>query len=322
MLIPQKATSPLHLTASTYCTPQTQQSPNAVALKNPLGAPMEILELRWQLFTPQTADETFLPGTLGGVVGCKLDMGNVAMTNGFVPIWLFGRDLNLVDADTIDNQNLVNPYVSGQTILQSTTCFYSWKLPKPLYVPAGSTLTPSFSHFGAVPTDVNVIISASARSLPLDTPPPKSLPTPWVASWMSPGFIAADQAGSAQSTETDLMNPHREPVHLQRMGGRVMVVNSESASVTDYTYPQIASTLMSVRMSDSMGRQIIRDYTSMMQAFATNSRGWEMGNGARLDPESYLIAYLNKVESAEAGDAANINCQAQISLVGWRELSL
>lgn len=322
MLLPQKATSPLLLTASTYCTPQTQQAPNAVALKNPLGQAMEILELRWQLFSPQTDSAVIVPGTLGGIVGCKLDMGNIPMTNGFVPIWLFGRELNNVDAATTDNQNTTNPYVSGETIVQSRTNFYSWKLPKPLYVPAGSVLTPSFSHFGAFPTDVNVIMSASARSLPMGSPAPKSLAAPWVASWLSPGYVAASGTGTAQSSETDLMNPHPEPVHLQRMGGRVMVVNVDGDGVYDYTYPQIAATRFSVRMSDSMGRQIIRDSVPFSDAFATLTRGWEMGNGAQMDPESYFVAYLKKTATAEAGEPLNINCQAQISFVGWRELSI
>jgi hypothetical protein len=319
VLIPQQASSPLRLTASAYLAPQSQTSPNAIALKNPMGMPTEIHSISWQLFAPGYDDK--FPAPLGGVIGCKLDMGNHKFTNGFVPIHLFGRETNLVDAQQVDQLDVVNPYVTEEAITNSTTCFYTWVLPKPLYVPAGAVLTPSFQHFGAIPYPVNVFISASARSLPFDAVPPKTISLPWVASWMSQGYVAGTGTGSERSLETDLQNPFDKKVKLQRFGGRVMVTDTLGDNpITDYSFPQIAASQFMVRMTDSFGRPIIRDLTSMAQAFATPSRGWELSNGTSMDPESYYIVYLTKgLGGFEDHSPANINCQAQISLVGWRD---
>lgn len=293
-------TSPLHLTATTTVQPNSSTGVNAVALKNPNGQPMEILEIKWSL-----SQSTFDNEDLACVIGCKLDLGNFPLTNGYVPIGLFGRTENLW-AEQVSDGDL-------------TICIneFSWKLPRPLYVPADSVLVPVFQHRGLVNADVNVRISYAARTLPLGAPPPKKLALPYAAFYAGKPFDESD-SGTDNSVETDLMNPFAEPIIIQRFGGRCMVfTNSGSVCNEARADDSIGSIQYNVRMADSFGRNLIQNLIPFRLAFSALTRGWEVEN-ALMDPKSFITAYLRKDLPFQGAPSPGQLTQAMISVVGHR----
>src|SRR3972149_2029811 len=81
-------TSPIHLTATTTLASNSSGGVNAIALKNPIGRPMEIHEIKFQLTMEEPSTRLAFKGI---IVGCKLDLGKIPITNGFIPIAIFGK---------------------------------------------------------------------------------------------------------------------------------------------------------------------------------------------------------------------------------------
>lgn len=301
---------PLHLTASATIPSSSGGNVNAVSLKNPMGRAMEILEIKWQvrfdfgLNTLRPGDATFV---LGGALGCRLQLGDMPLTNGYVPVWSFGRSDNLQEC-----------------VVSSTRAYseYSWKLPFPLYVPAGGVVLPSFQNRGLLSGDIGVIISYSARDLPQNYSPPPKVAVPYAAAYVSKPFdISA--AGTDVSNETDLANPFDEPIVLQRMTGRVPVLSSQTSGFAyEKSGVPVAAEQMNVRIVDSYGRPIIRDYAPMRQAFSALTRSWEMdGQQIVMDPKSFYRAYMKfDAPSNAIISGAAIYASGHIGFTGYREV--
>jgi hypothetical protein len=145
---------------------------------------------------------------------------------------------------------------------------------------------------------------------------PKVVYVPWVACYTSKAFNPLSAAGVDSSSETDLVNPHPEVLHLQRFTGRL--VTNLNATLTNERCPALGSKYLQVRMTDSYGRPIIRSYTPFAAAFQGATRSWEV-DGAELDPDAYYIIQLRKdAESIFVSPTAQ--AQAFVSMVGWREM--
>lgn len=298
--------SPLHLTASTTLASNSAGGVNTISLKNPLGTPMEILEIKWQLRCTNLA-------LAGGMVGCKLELGKIPLTNGFVPIWNFGRALN-VDLGEIPRDDFIATYFS--TVASERYNEYVWKLPRPLYVPAGAVVTPTFQHRGYLQENVQVRISYSARSLPEGHTPP-TINVPWVSSYTSKVFDKMGPADTDQSQETDIVNPHDEHVNVQHLVGRIITFDRAEPTVIVIDDSDIGAALLRVRATDSKGDPVI-PYPSLFHSiFSLTTRAWDISY--KVDPKAFYLFYLSKAAPATAGVDAYAS-QAFISLVGWREL--
>lgn len=307
------STSPLHLTAVGVVS-RGGGGVNAIALKNPLGQPMEILEIKWDLWADTS---TVVPVvSLGASVNCKLDLGKYPITNGAVPVWNFGRSENLQNEIALVE---VPPCV----------CTYNWRLPRPLYIPAGAVLSPVFEHTGLIDQDINVRISYSCRNIDPRQAPPKRVSLPYVSSWTSDSFSGAE-AGTDSSDETELVNIFSEPLRIQRFVGRLVCFFNDadpffSEGIATLASPGFSNVVANdkwfIRMRDSNGNQIVRSYTPFRMIFDELTRAWDLENGAVMDPGSFIIADLRK-DSASASevDAGVVSCQSMISVVGWHDV--
>lgn len=295
--------SPVHLSASLVLQSGASGAVPAATMKNPMGQDMEILEIKFEL-----SGSTLYSGSpiFGGTVWCELTMGSIKLTNGSIPVWCFGRAEN-PEIESTSSVAAVG-YVFNN---------YSWRLPRPLFVPAGAVVTASFTHTGFVKTAVNVRVGYSGRTV---FTKPKKLYVPWVSKFLSKAFNPLSAAGVDTSSELDLVNPHPEVFHLQRFVGRTLAIEPGGGSTFDFedVNPQsFGSQYLTARITDSYGRPIVRNFVPFYSIFSPVTRSWEMDNGASLDPEAYYIVNLKK--DATVYDTDGIG-QAFISMVGWREM--
>ncbi len=297
----QPSASPVHLSASTVMRSGTTGGVPAAALKNPMGQDMELLEIKFELsgFQDSSAHAIW-----GGTISAELVMGGHKITNGSIPVWNFSRAENLegeYKSDTTDNLSFVS---------------YSWRLPRPLFVPAGAVVTPTFSHNGLVPAAINVRVGYSARTV---FKKPKVIYLPWVAKYASKAFNPVENAGVDNSTELDLVNSNAEVLHLQRFVGRTLFIGDNGIVFGESRPASVGSQYLKMRMTDSYGRPIVRDFTTFRDVFGALTRSWEMDNGCELDPEAFYKVELRKdvmVISAATGGSL----QAFVSMIGWREM--
>lgn len=300
--------SPLHLTATTTLGSSSSGGVNSISLKNPLGYAMEILGMKWQLRAPGNTEDT--PNILGGIIGCKLDLGKWAITSGFVPVWNFGRTENLTNEVQF---NVVDPDAGSAQE-------YNWRLPRPLYVPAGAVLIPTFQHRGLIADPITIRISYEARSISPNAQTPKTIALPYVASYISSTFTG-NEAGEAASVETDLVNPFQDPLILQRFIGRLQIFDAETLEAAEANLAErVGHRLLYVKMRDMNGRDLIRNYTPFRMAFDSLTRSWEMEHGEQMDPESFYSVLLRKDAATFNPYTENYLIQAFISMVGWRNV--
>ncbi len=296
----QPSASPVHLSANVVLRANTSGSVPAAALKNPMGKDMELLEIKFEISGPGDASAF----VFGGTISCELTMGTHRITNGSIPVWNFGRAENLAAENNFD--------------VDKSYCSYSWRLPRPLFIPAGAVLVPKFSHSGFVSDTVNVRVGYSCRTVFVQ---PRKIYLPWVAKYASKAFNPIENADVDVSSELDLVNPHPEVFHLQRFVGRTQILRTDqTASENDPQY--FGSRYLQMRMVDSYGRPILRNFAPFRSVFGALTRSWEMDNGAELDPEAYYRVNLRKDALTLAGGSNDIAAVAQafISMVGWREL--
>jgi hypothetical protein len=319
-VIPAKYTPsqsfPLHLTASTNLAANSSGGVNAISLKSPSGEAMEILEVRFSITAVPTVSSTLSPAysTYGAVIACKLDLGKYPLTNGYVPVALFGRSEELMAEQITD--------VGSSNLFNAVCNEYAWRPPHPIYVPKGAVLVPTFQHRGITPFDLNVRISYAARLIPDGTPAPKRVMLPYVAAWGSGTFDAA-VTGTDRSTETDLVNPFKEPLYIQRMVGRVINVfvatNRVDEGITTPT-ETVPALLWNVRIVDSHGHPVVQKFTPFRLVFSSVTRSWDMDPSVTLAPMSFYSAYVRKDVLGGYPALNSLNTQAFISIVGWRDV--
>ena len=297
----QSPATPIHLYGSVVLRSGSNGSVPPAAMKNPMGQDMELLEIKFEVSGASPGAE---PRVFGGTIWCELIMGSYKLTNGSIPVWNFGRAENILGEVKFDALNQTAHYA------------YSWRLPRPLFIPAGAVVTPNFTHTGFVQETLNVMVGYSARTV---FTKPKRIYMPWVAKYASKVFNPITDADTDISTELDLVNPNSEVLHLQRFVGRTQRLSTLQAS--SETSQPVPSQFLQVRITDSYGRPVLRNYAPFRSVFGSLTRSWELDNGAILDPESYYIVNLRKdAMSIVSPLLENDSTQAFVSMVGWREL--
>lgn len=286
--------NPIFLTSKTTVSSNTATGVNSASLKNPIGGPMEILEIRFRAVAGSTSR------VIGGYVGCKLELGKIPLTNGFVPIWLFDR------AEALNTENQEDSPVAE----------FVWRLPRPLYVPDGAVLVPTIQHRGLFKEAIDVRVSYSARTVSPKTPPKKVF-LPYAASYVSKAFNAGSITEDFDnSTETDLVNPFETDIELQRFTNRVSLFFTQNPSIS--TELSSITELLEARMVGMDGRPIISHFTNIRQAFGNITRSWDMPNGSMFPSNSFYSVFLRKLAAAAESDTFIM--QAFIGLTGHRSL--
>ena len=275
---------PLVLSAEVTVPSQTTQRPPQLALMNPTGEAFKIHEVRFSL-NAGTARTT------GAVVGCKLELGQVAITREFIPVWNFGR---VISYD------------------QDLNLQFSWRLQHPLYVPAGGFLQPTFQHFGLISTSVIARITYFCSAISASAAKPRRVFLPWVSAYLGKSFSYTG-ADTDQSRETDLLNSFDTDLHISRLIGRFTVFSATAAS----NFSTIGSQLLSTRITLSNGDPLVRTLTPFQQIFGEDGRAWEQRNTI-LKPKQFFQVYIEKQATSDTAPEALI--QPYVSMVGYREM--
>lgn len=300
----QPPIAPIHLSAAVQLQPGASSGVPAQALMNPMGQDMELLEVKFEISgaSDLAVNERGVP--FGGSIAADMTLGSYKVTMGSVPVWNFGRAENLGAETKVDSS-------------QSTSYnAYSWRLPRPLFVPAGAVLAPTFNHLGITSGTLNVRVGYTARTV---VKTPRVAYVPWVASYNSKVFNPITTAASDQSQPQQLVNDTGQVFHLQRFTGRTMFYAPSGRLTTDQPYA-LAARALTMRLVDSYGRPIVRTYTPFGSVFQQLTKSWELEEvGAELDPGGYYRVFLKKAAMTMGGDYETAQAQAFVSMVGWRE---
>lgn len=279
-------------------------------LENPFQAPMWLDEIRFRL--PQSEQRGGSKGQDWSSLRVKLVLGNVSLTSGFVPISLMGKVLN----DSV---------VVGEN---GSPDVFTWKLPKPLFIPAREYLRPVMylePHTGAVVKTVTVLYCC--RPLPRGYPTPPVLQMPWVTFFKPPSLHLDAPAVDTtdQSTLNDLYNPWDQELHVQRFVGRLMCqgtggeaelhMSIASANVDLATGLIVSGTLVSAQ--DSFNNILIRDLTPFAHVFDFIDRAWTVN--CTMPPKGFYLFTIDRLWSAYQ-TGLPIVATVGISMVGWREV--
>lgn len=311
---------PIHLFATATLSPNSQVAVPAQNLQNPLGGPMEIHEIRFQIFARQPTEAlAALPSYLsdqGALVGVKLDLGSIELTNGFVPAWCLGQDYN-ENAKALFINNLPTGLVN------QISSYYRWVLPKPLYVPEGATIVPQFQHRGFAPVTVQVGIAYSGRALPRNAPKPAKAFVPWVSSYYSRAFqftTTATDSQFDQSSPVDLFNKWDTDIQLQRFTVRSPVIVPSLGQWADWN--NVLGTYfdyMQARIVDSSGVPIVRKYSPLGEIVNPQNKTWELGGATQASGDFWNI-FLKMSPVPAVIAETTIIAQMQAALVGYREV--
>jgi hypothetical protein len=289
---------PIHLYGSVTVTPNSSAAVNGVALKNPNPGPMLINEIKFMISGASLA----LQSMSGGGLRCRLDMGKIPLSNGSIPLWLYGRVENLTQEGN------------------SRFMTFKWKLPRPIFVPSGAAIIPTFYHAG-IPGDTPVVASVAygGRAFGPDFSPRK-IYLPYVAGYTTKIFDI-DESTADTSSETDLVNQFDTPLVVDRITGRIdsLTTNNTQDDYVANLYPA-AVELVTLRMWDSLGNSIVRSYTPLYTVCHGVMRSWQLDGKVTLPPGAYYIADFLKNAPGYTTNSGN-RLQAGIAINAWREVS-
>ncbi len=195
-----------------------------------------------------------------------------------------------------------------------------WKLPKPLFIPAGETLVPKLRHSGqTAAATIATRIIYKGRSLEARDPVPKVAAVPWASGMIGASRLGGDATSASQhveqSTATDFMNPHPEPLNVTHFMGSVYrytgtfyVVDSPAPLAQDVT----------VRIISPEGEIMVRDASVFQQVFYR--REWKAQTV--LGSKEYFTVIVD--EDLRDRDVTEYNdpIRVAVSMVGYREVTL
>lgn len=251
---------------------------------------------------------------MGGLIRCKLKLGRYEMTNtrdggGYVPIWNFGPAIHSAKLSEACQSGPV-----GADAGSFTTGHFRWKLPKPLFVPAGQQILPQFYRvrdgFGGT---AKVSMSIVGRQFgDIREQGPKMIDVPYVAFYEPEAGVT-----SAVSMSLDLANPFQVPLYTQRFIGRQFQIDTVAGdcgegSILNSTVLESADTA-NIQIRDSWGNNIVRDVVDFGSVIDPLRRSWTFTR--ILNPKERYVVNLQNIVVSSATKYA----QPHISIVGWRQ---
>lgn len=307
---------------------------DAAKLISPYRGPMLIDTIGFKVDVSGTGPAAAVQ--LGGSLRVRLQMGRIALTGEKpVPMWSFGP--------AIQAMGELVPVVSGGTItLTATAAYYRWRLPEPLFVPAGAIIMPTFYRgatasaqntpgsaqldaLNVIDSTKNALATITYRGLrlPPNTPQPRYINAPFVTAWV-------DDAGAAtpgMSAERDLVNPFLVPLRVERFVGRIDGMLANGATSKEYDYLGVNC---NVRIRSSTGYDVVG--LQVQQAGDNSSGGAPFNsvfdrlkrefrfNGTLGSKERYNVMTFNK----NTGDLGTLftYVNPMISIVGTRREEL
>lgn len=178
------------------------------------------------------------------------------------------------------------------------------RLHKPLYI------TPQDLPVPTVRSEVSLTIRFTlVGRLAAPLAPQSKVWVPYITAF--PGTsVLAGQTSEQQSKRTDLANPFRRPLTVRFFVGRRTMTSNSATSGTANNQPP-----MTVRMSNHLGRPIVRDPTPFFDLFNIRDQAW--GVNVVLPFGGYFLANVD-VDATDADETQKFD----IAMFGYREESI
>lgn len=186
-----------------------------------------------------------------------------------------------------------------------------WALPKPIWLGAGDTIQCSIVRpvTGIAAIDNANLNTASityvGRTMPPGSPPPPIRNVPWVAYYQHPSTVTYSESND------QFRNKFLKPWHIQRTVAAVTGVNVGS-NFDVYMFESTAR-YATVKINDSLGYQISRDFIPMADLYAAGyGDAWTFSRS--IGPRAQINVAFNTYDPASTGALSPM-----VSFVGYRE---
>lgn len=282
-------------------------SPNVEALRAPQDCPVEVNEIRFMFSNEDTAEYSVPPTNpttggnslnLGGVIAAQFTLGQAPLTAGMVPIGALCHPSNL----------LLDGY------------HFHWKLPYPIYVPAGDLIQPAFSSnldrvFGVRVSYVGRTAKNKRR--------PEKMKLPYVSAYRGPMITFAGTSSTVKSTERDLANGLSTPLNITHFVGRAYGFLATDSTSTYVDIPWMVDEITSatlVKMLRSDGFSCVKEYTPFYSVFFGSGRKFVCPH--IMPPKTHYKVTLNNSALSFNISGLLMKVLPVIALHGWREVML
>lgn len=289
----------LHATLGPFSSVGVDLSVDGLKFRNPNRSPMLVDQIRFSGAPRQYAN------------GCAIEvrLGSIPLTKSTVTLATLAP--RYTGPSSITNNTGAGSENSADDVM------LTWHLLKPLYVPPGVPLIIRAVRQPCIagsndPGEITTLgISVVGRSLPADFPVPKQIDVPWVAETKVNTAITR-----YVSLDSDLINPHPEPLHVRHFIGSnyTNVVNSDTSSA----YGSNPANL-TVQMSASNGLMFIREPTPFYLLFPTDRK--LLNVEALLQAGEFFRAEL-EIQSVPAGTTSGLQYLnfTSIAMHGYRRI--
>jgi hypothetical protein len=298
---------PVVLSAAGSVAVGSNFTPDADELQNNFDRDIQIEELRFITAVRPANGGAAGMGALGGLVRTQIKMGRLDLTNGFIPIWLLGTRYQRMMESMVGTNNL------------STWDYRRWKFAKPLVVPAGASLMPSFSFL--TPTGNSALafpgnsplwiwMAMVGRSLPNDFIRPARINVPYATAWLP-------RINEQQSSDDALTNKLSSPLYVQRFIGRVAV--SLAGQPDAEVWFENDGPAPAVKITGGNGYDAVGDFTPWRDVFQPARCSLEAG--VTVEPREWFNAAVDSPPRVLGAGPYGI-VMPMISMVGYREEEL
>lgn len=312
-------TNPMVLSGNVVVNPNTDGIVPNASLANPLGLPMELLEVRFRLLPRGAEGDAASLSGLG--LGVKMDLGKVPVVDAYMPVGTFGTS-----RDSYELQPYVYNDVEGGSLALSFPSIFSWRLKYPCFIPANSALACVVRPLGQNQFPVSVDVAYIVRTWDMRRPIPATSKVPWASSYESKGFdyITTAPAGSDVSSNLDIINPFSVPLELARFGARVSFLQNDDSTAVNSVFEDFVNgrdRLATMTMRSSRGFDIVRTGVSVGSLFPQNWRAWDIPGKWRMTPGEFYkvqLALEPVVESVPTPRSGQL--QFSVAMTGYRDV--
>lgn len=282
-----KCGAPIMVSTDLTLSPGQTQSPPLGELNFGTRYSILIDEIRFRIKSTNGNNPNLAPtrvADLRGNIRVDLKVGRIGITDGFTPVWSFGR-VNSNDQFYFNpaGDSAGIPPTGIKVISQSV-----WRFHTPMYMPPSALIQPLFTYstgssattgVALQPAEINMTVCGRAvipgQPIPARWPIPSTL------------FYEATPSGYQTSHGSQLSNQSRNDLHIRRMTLRVwdqravppVTPNGEvyyGADYLDTSAEEPASTGLLYRIRDREGTMLTKDYVPGPLLVDLNSRSWLM----------------------------------------------
>ena len=245
-------------------------------------------------------------------IGVKLMVGPHPLMSEFVPVW------NL--CETMQWTHFFCGR-SGSEVASQAYWYsrYTWKLPKPMYVPASMPVTATWSRMAdsafAFGGSAGVQLALVGHTMKQGSRLGES-DIPFASRYISPSATDGTTV-NARSNENDLRNTLDKDLHVQRLVGRVRIASTSAPTQNEDA--EIVRSVTNARIYDWRGYNLTgglnSDLIRWADTFSPDRRSWNASFD--LPPTKSVFVEVNNLTSASGNSRT-----AMVGIVGWRKEKL